>query len=209
MRAADLPHVRQIERQSFSTPWSATVLRHELRHHAARYLVARAAVGAVALPAPPPRRGWLGRLLDQIAPREPAPSPHPVTGYAGVCREGPVGHITVIAVAPRWRRRGVGELLLQGLIDAAAELKVDSLILEVRVSNLAAQRLYERYGFVVTARHQRYYTDDREDALVMTTGPLRDAGYQAWLTERRHAVRRQFADAPAAEPLQTTTASDR
>jgi ribosomal-protein-alanine N-acetyltransferase len=207
MRAADLPHVRQIERQSFSTPWSATVLRHELRHHAARYLVARAAVDVVAVPVPTPRRGWLGRLLDQIAPREPAPSPHPITGYAGVCREGHVGHVTVLAVAPRWRRRGVGELLLQGLIDAATELRVESLILEVRVSNLAAQHLYERYGFVVTARHQRYYTDNREDALVMATGPLRDADYQAWLAERRHAVRRRLADAPAAELVQDTTAS--
>lgn len=206
MRATDLAQVRQIERQSFATPWSAAALRHELRQHAARYLVARAATSVVATVPPPTRRGWFGRLLDRIAPREPAPSPHPVTGYAGICREGSVGHITVIAVAPHWRRHGIGELLLHGLVDAATELGVDTLSLEVRVSNVAAQRLYERFGFTVSARRHDYYTDDREDALVMVTGTLRDAGYRAQLAERRAAMRQRHARPSAVERPHTPTA---
>ena len=57
-------------------------------------------------------------------------------------------------------------------MDLALELGAARMTLEVRVSNLAAQALYRRFGFAIAGRRVRYYTDDGEDAYVMTTPPL-------------------------------------
>ena len=81
-------------------------------------------------------------------------------------------HITTFAVDPRWRRRGIGERLLLALLDLAMERRAREATLEVRLSNLAARRLYEKYGFRPVGLRPRYYSDDSEDALIMTTERL-------------------------------------
>jgi ribosomal-protein-alanine N-acetyltransferase len=81
-------------------------------------------------------------------------------------------HITTFSVHPDWRRRGVGQQLLMGVADMAREIGARRLTLEVRASNEAAQRLYERFGFDIVGRRKAYYTDNGEDALIMTTPPL-------------------------------------
>lgn len=88
-------------------------------------------------------------------------------------------HISTIAVRPGWRRRGIGELLLVAMIDKAVELGAEVMTLEVRVSNIAAQNLYRKYGFEEVRIKRRYYMDSGEDAIFMKTEPLASINFQA------------------------------
>jgi ribosomal-protein-alanine N-acetyltransferase len=93
-------------------------------------------------------------------------------GFAGIWLMVDEAHITTFGVHPDWRRQGVARRMLLRLIELAIELQAQRLTLEVRVSNAAAQALYQSFGFRVAGRRARYYSDDGEDALVMTTPEL-------------------------------------
>ena len=95
-----------------------------------------------------------------------------VVAYGGIWLMVDEAHITTFAVHPRWRRRRIGEQLLLALLDLAVDRQAREATLEVRLSNLAARRLYEKYGFRPVGVRPRYYSDDGEDALIMTTEPL-------------------------------------
>src|SRR3954468_6055967 len=95
-----------------------------------------------------------------------------VVGYAGMWLMLDEAHITTFAVPPRWRRRRIGERMLLTLLDAAVSRRAREATLEVRLSNLAARRLYEKYGFRPVGLPPRYYSDDNEDALIMTPDAL-------------------------------------
>jgi ribosomal-protein-alanine N-acetyltransferase len=99
-----------------------------------------------------------------------------VVGYAGVWLMVDEAHITTFAVHPDHRRRRIGERLLVRVFEMAAALNAEWLTLEVRASNLAAQKLYEKYGFRRAGVRRRYYSDNSEDALIMWTERLRDRG---------------------------------
>ncbi len=71
-----------------------------------------------------------------------------------------------IAVKNNWKRKGIGKVLLQGLIDALKAKGMRNIFLEVRVTNLPAQTLYKSFGFITLAKRERYYING-EDALVM------------------------------------------
>lgn len=90
-----------------------------------------------------------------------------VVGYAALWTVLDQAELGDIAVADGWRGRGIGTRLLHAIFDLAVELGVRELFLEVRVSNEAAQRLYERHGFRVVGRRPGYYARPKEDALVM------------------------------------------
>ena len=81
-------------------------------------------------------------------------------------------HITTFAVHPAYRRRRIGERLLLAMLDLSADRHATEATLEVRLSNLGARRLYEKYGFRPVGIRPRYYSDNGEDALIMTTEPL-------------------------------------
>jgi ribosomal-protein-alanine N-acetyltransferase len=81
-------------------------------------------------------------------------------------------HVTTFAVLPAYRRRGLGGRLLSALIELAADLGASVVTLEVRLSNVAARRLYQRFGFRPVGVRPHYYSDNGEDALIMTTEPL-------------------------------------
>lgn len=89
-------------------------------------------------------------------------------GYAGFWNVSGEGGITNVAVLPEYRRNGVGSRLIEKLIKKASELRLSLLTLEVRRSNIAAQGLYSKYGFDIIGERKRYYSDNREDALIMT-----------------------------------------
>jgi ribosomal-protein-alanine N-acetyltransferase len=95
-----------------------------------------------------------------------------IVGFAGLWVMVDEAHVTTFAVDPRWRRRGVGERLLLGLLDIAVARRAREATLEVRLSNMPARRLYEKYGFRPVGIRPRYYSDNGEDALIMTTEPL-------------------------------------
>ncbi len=95
-----------------------------------------------------------------------------VVGFGGIWLMVDEAHITTFAIHPDWRRLRLGERLLVALLDVAVERRADEATLEVRLSNLAARRLYEKFGFRPVGIRPRYYTDNGEDALIMTTERL-------------------------------------
>ncbi|HLQ73118.1 MAG TPA: ribosomal protein S18-alanine N-acetyltransferase [Bacillota bacterium] len=90
-----------------------------------------------------------------------------VIGYAGLWVVIDDAQITNIAIHSDYRGKGYGEQLFQFMLHQALMLGAQRLSLEVRVSNLAAQRLYEKYGLVPGGIRKKYYTDNQEDAIVM------------------------------------------
>ena len=111
-------------------------------------------------------------LTNRLASYVVARAGEEVVGFGGLWVMVDEAHVTTFAVAPRWRRRGVGEWMLLGLLDRAVERHAREATLEVRLSNMPARRLYEKYGFRPVGIRPRYYSDNGEDALIMTTDAL-------------------------------------
>ncbi len=138
MKRADLESVIEIEKASFPTPWSRYAFLAELyENRRARYFVAREKA-----------RG-------------------DIVGYVGTWLILDEAHITNIAVHPGFRRKGIGKKLMLAAIDYAESQGVGAVTLEVRASNIIAQSLYEKIGFVSVGIRPGYYHDDGEDALIM------------------------------------------
>ncbi len=141
MTIDDIPAVRAIEHDSFSTPWPPHAYRTELEtNRMAHYIVAR--------------------------------NGDEVVGFAGMWLMVDEAHITTFAVRRDWRRQRIGERLLLALLDLARARGAHEATLEVRPSNTPAMRLYDKYGFRTVGVRPRYYSDNNEDALIMTTEPL-------------------------------------
>lgn len=90
-----------------------------------------------------------------------------VVGYAGMWMILDEAHVTNIAIAPDFRANGLGTVLVSALIEQAIQLGATCMTLEVRVSNLDAQRLYRRLGFEPRGLRPGYYSDTGEDAMIM------------------------------------------
>jgi ribosomal-protein-alanine N-acetyltransferase len=127
-----------------------------------------------------------------------------VVAYGGIWLMVDEAHITTFAVDPRWRRRGIGEWLLLGLLDRAVERRAREATLEVRLSNMPARRLYEKYGFRPVGIRPRYYSDNGEDALIMTTDALDSPGMRERLARLRTTLEARpihLDDVPDVAPL--------
>ena len=96
-----------------------------------------------------------------------------VIGAAGYWQIEDECHISTVGVHPDWRRQGAGELLLVHMLTEARAWGAALAILEVRVSNAAAIRLYKKYGFETNRVRKSYYRDNGEDALEMMTQLIR------------------------------------
>lgn len=92
----------------------------------------------------------------------------PIAGYIVARETAGELHINNVAVRSEFRRRGIGAALLNRVIDEARRRKANAAFLEVRSANHAAQALYEKSGFKAIARRADYYSEPREDAVVMT-----------------------------------------
>ena len=99
---------------------------------------------------------WLVEERDGVA-----------VAYVGSQSCPPEADVMNVAVAPAFRRQGVGEGLMVALMDSLRAKGMESLTLEVRASNSPAIALYDRLGFTEVGRRPNYYTDPREDALIM------------------------------------------
>jgi ribosomal-protein-alanine N-acetyltransferase len=91
-----------------------------------------------------------------------------LAGYAGIQMILDEGYITNIAAAPEYRRRGIADRLMGGLMDAAVGRELSFVTLEVRESNTPAQNLYRKYGFAAVGKRKGYYDEPKEDAVIMT-----------------------------------------
>jgi ribosomal-protein-alanine N-acetyltransferase len=90
-----------------------------------------------------------------------------VVGYGGLMMTVDDGHITTIAVDPRWHRHKIGTRVLLALAREGIARGATGLTLEVRLSNLGAQALYRRFGFEPVGVRKGYYVETKEDALIM------------------------------------------
>ena len=97
-----------------------------------------------------------------------------LVGYLVCSRYADVWHLMNIAVAPELRRHGVATRLMERLFEVTSSDARRGYTLEVRVSNEAAITLYERLGFRARGIRRGYYTDNREDALIMWKDPVRE-----------------------------------
>ncbi len=111
-----------------------------------------------------------------------------IVAYGGIWLMVDEAHVTTFAVHPRYRRRRIGERLLLALLDVARDRHAREATLEVRLSNLAARRLYEKYGFRPVGIRPHYYSDNQEDALIMTTEPLVEPAMRDRIARLRAAV---------------------
>jgi ribosomal-protein-alanine N-acetyltransferase len=206
MDLGDISQVMEIEQESFLNAWPSTAFKRDLQNNRlARYLVAaerrEEVEGAIPPPAerepttarvPPQRLGrWLGELKRLFGSEEEAETSHePVVGFVGVWIAPDEAHIVNIAVRESHRGRGIGELLLIAGVALAILNDREVVTLEVRASNQAAQALYEKYGFKKVGTRPRYYSDNHEDAVIMTTEPIRSPSYQALF----HRLRREHGE---------------
>ncbi len=88
-------------------------------------------------------------------------------GYGGIWLILDEGHITNIAVDKDYKRLGIGEKILEALIDICKEFEIIAMTLEVRADNEPAKNLYKKYGFLEYGIRPNYYADDNQDAIVM------------------------------------------
>jgi ribosomal-protein-alanine N-acetyltransferase len=143
MRADDILQVMAIDSLSFPNPWPESTYRFEIAENPSAHLL----------------------VLEMEAEQ----GTREIVGFAGYWFIIDEAHISTLAIHPDWRERGLGQLILRALLREAAWRGALSATLEVRLGNRVAQRLYERHGFAVVGRRMSYYSDNGEDALLMTT----------------------------------------
>lgn len=175
-------------------------LPYRLRPMCLADLDAVMAIEAVSFPTPWPRGGYEHELTNNVNAHYAillGPDDE-IVGYAGQWLVAGEGHISIMAVAPAWRGRGLGELLLNNLLTEAEEAGAGRVLLEVRTGNRTALSLYRKYNFNVVGRRHRYYRDTGEDALLMTL-ELDEPAVRAALQRHRKALRARLASADNAE----------
>ena len=199
MTLADIPRVTEIEKLAYPSPWPSSTYRKELQENTnAHYIVVRdnglTQVPPTAQPADQSRKHFSVPFIHSRAATQQPADLATIIGFAGLWKVLDESHITTIAVHPGHRGNGAGELLLSTLIEMSFELDVRHVTLEVRVSNTVAQNLYRKYGFIQTGIRRRYYSDNHEDAAIMTTGDITSPGYREQFLQLRGALIRRLAD---------------
>ena len=144
LKLRDLGAIEEIERTSYPTPWSRSMFAGELAKPSSVCL------GAIDIEA--------NRLV----------------AYLIISRYVDAWHVMNIAVANDYRRRRIATRLMERLFEVTSGDGRRGYTLEVRVSNEAAIRLYESLGFKARGVRRGYYTDNREDALIMWKDPVRE-----------------------------------
>jgi [ribosomal protein S18]-alanine N-acetyltransferase len=142
---ADLAAIERIERRAYPTPWSRSMFAGEI-----------AKPSSICL-------GAVDREAGEI-----------LVAYLIISRYADAWHVMNVAVREDYRGHGVATLLLNRLFELTAGDDRRGYTLEVRVSNDAAIQLYEKLGFVARGLRRGYYTDNREDAVIMWRDPVRE-----------------------------------
>lgn len=165
MQPRDIKPVAAIDRACFQPPWTRDSYIFEIKESRISHMVVleqRLIQSALELAAPD---GWLERLRGRVLREDIAQAGAGlILGYGGLWKIEGEAHISTIATHPDWRGCGYGELLLASMFGKALRLNAEFIVLEVRVGNEVAQRLYQKYGFSRVGRKKNYYRNDKEDA---------------------------------------------
>jgi len=208
LRPDDIARVAQIERESFPTLWPPTPFQGELNNRMAKYLLAcesntadahssemLAPREAVTHSSPSLFSRLVGVMTGGFHSRNAIPPlDYSILGFVGLLFVSDETHITGIAVEEASRGRGIGELLLMGSIDLSMEHECTMMSLEVRVSNYIAQSLYKKYGFREVNIRKGYYSDNRENAAVMSIDSLDTPAYREEFMKLREAYRQRYGE---------------
>jgi len=198
----DLDQVTEIDREAFPSQWPPANYKQELQNKTAHYLVLCDDTKTLDIPTttPPKNKFSILSLLIPWTRRESPektslapPARQYIVGFSGIWMMADEAHLTNIAVRRQHRGKGLGELLVIATIDLASELKASFMTLEVRASNLVAQNLYHKYGFVQMGIRRGYYLDNREDAIIMSTDSISAEPFQAQIRELREALKKKLA----------------
>ncbi|WP_443659305.1 ribosomal protein S18-alanine N-acetyltransferase [Clostridium algidicarnis] len=125
------------------------------------------AISFLSFPISWSRKSFLTELENNFSYYVVAKSDDVIVGFGGTWIIIDESHITNIAVHPSFRGLGIGELILNSLIDLGKPHFISSMTLEVRASNVVAISLYNKFGFKEEGRRKRYYEDNGEDALIL------------------------------------------
>lgn len=117
-----------------------------------------------------------------------------VVGYGGIMFTRREAHVTNIAVSPSFHGQKVGTRLLLALVTEAVARASDTISLEVRVSNDAAQNMYEKFGFSIEGVRKGYYVETNEDAYVMVVDKALSTDYRLRLKAIRDEMNSSFPD---------------
>lgn len=161
MRDQDVPDIMTIESVSFGRHhWSEESFYNEMNNHVGRYY-------SLVLHDP-----------DKFFQPSDTSAVSQVIGYAGCWFIVDEAHITTVAVHPAYRGNALGELMLVQMMERCLGSSIHWLTLEVRSSNYNAQNLYYKYGFTSVGLRPKYYQDNQEDALIMTTPNIASEDYR-------------------------------
>ena len=203
LREQDISQCEEIEREAFPTMFPRTSFRSEFRRPISSYIVACEASttesgtshtdsiqqggGLVEVVSELSRR-----VLRNFVEQYRDPPAQLLAGMLGLWYMADDAHIVTVAVRERCRGMGVGELLLIEALKQASAKCEGAATLEVRVSNEIAQNLYVKYGFAERGVRKGYYSDNREDALIMSTERLRSEPFQERLRKLAEAHRQRW-----------------
>ena len=194
----DIKALETVERDAFSSQWPTFQFKRELTRPHSCYIVAIRTIYGSDLKQKPyagsnsktangvhANEGSLKRIFETVAEKwlfkHAVENRHAAleqtAGYVGTWFISGETRIVSIAVAETYRGRGIGELLLIGALTEARQRESDEMTLEVRKSNIGAIALYKKYGFNEVRIWKKYYVNDGEDAVIMTTPPISCVGY--------------------------------
>ena len=190
----DIPFVEGIEKEAFPTLWPRTPIKRDMHNKRISYLVitdlnqnprVNHLTNTMEYKTPPGENPNLYKRLSKTiqsklfhqTPPSQTPFELPL-GFVSIWFLSDDAHITAIAVSNSWRGHGLGELLMIGSIESAISRNSRVVTLEVRISNSIAISLYQKYGFKKIGIRKAYYNDNREDAVIMTTEPIRSLSYE-------------------------------
>jgi ribosomal-protein-alanine N-acetyltransferase len=197
MTKQDIPQITVIDREAFPTMWPPVNFRQEMSNRLAHYAVACNGVKIVSNQESNSSadlvqtRSFLGlkRLFGSRQPsNQEAETEDFICGFVGLWIMVDEAHIINIAVRESHRGKGIGELLLISSIEIAAQYKAKMVTLEVRASNTVAQNLYTKYGFKKTGLRKGYYTDNQEDAFIMTTDIITLSSFKQRFQQLKEAL---------------------
>ena len=137
MNESHIQGVYELSKECFTVPWSLESISNELKNNVAHYIIA-----------------------EDL-------STNKVIGFIGVWIIVGEGDITNIAVSPNYRKKSIASNLLLNLFQLCKNNNCDAITLEVRASNIPAQKLYNKFGFIQEGLRKGYYEDNSEDAIIM------------------------------------------